>query len=414
MQGTYNLWLVAASYLVAVAASFAALELGGRVASTRGHAAGIWLVAGSLTMGLGIWSMHFVGMLAFHLPIPIAYDLWITAASILPAIASCAGVLELVRRGGLQGWRLTIAATLLGMGIATMHYVGMAAIRIAPAIRYETWLFGASIGLAVVVGYIALKLAFSLSTGNVNRAKTLAAALVLGAAVAAMHYTGMGAARFAPGSVCTVPTAVDVGWLAGIVSLNACLLLVSIILLALYDARSLGRHAEMVAALQKANEDLEAFQAEEEEQKRIAKHLMERITSVSRDDERQVESWVTPAQYFSGDLVAVARTPANTLHVLLGDGTGHGLAAALSALPVVQPFCAMTEKGFPITTIAREINNKIRATLPVGRFVAAAIAVIDGHQGVISVWNGGNPLCYLIGPDGEVLKHFKSTHMPLH
>jgi anti-sigma regulatory factor (Ser/Thr protein kinase) len=109
----------------------------------------------------------------------------------------------------------------------------------------------------------------------------------------------------------------------------------------------------------------------------------------------------------------MARTPANTLHVLLGDGTGHGLAAALSALPLVQPFCAMTEKGFGIATIAREINNKIRATLPTGRFVAAAIASIDPRLGVISVWNGGNPLCCLVDAHGNLLRKFTSKHMPL-
>jgi anti-sigma regulatory factor (Ser/Thr protein kinase) len=169
----------------------------------------------------------------------------------------------------------------------------------------------------------------------------------------------------------------------------------------------------MVAALQRANDELAGYHADEEEEKRMAKHLVDRINMASHDPQGQVDSWVLPAQYFSGDLVAIARTPANTLHVLLGDGTGHGLAAALSALPVVQPFCAMTEKGFGIGTIAREINNKIRATLPVGRFVAAAIASIDPRFGVITVWNGGSPLCSLLDVNGNVVRRFTSTHMPL-
>jgi NO-binding membrane sensor protein with MHYT domain/serine phosphatase RsbU (regulator of sigma subunit) len=414
MQGAYNLWLVAVSYAVAVAACFAALELGGRVVSARGRAVWAWMAGGSISIGVGIWSMHFIGMLAFHLPIALSYDVGITLLSGAPAILCATIVLELVRRGGLHGWRLASAATLLGMGIAGMHYSGMAAIPIAPAISYQPVWFLASIAIAIAVAYVALKLAFSLSDTTRGPAMKLLAALVMGAAVAAMHYTGMAAARFAPDAICTVaPGTIDDMWLAAVIAFSTGLILITTIAILTFDAHFAQQNAGMVAALQQANAELARYQADQEEEKRVARQLVDRITSVSHDLQGQVASWVLPAQYFSGDLVAIARTPAQTLHVLLGDGTGHGLAAALSALPVVQPFCTMTEMGYSLGTIAREINNKIRETLPVGRFVAAAIASIDPRTGMITVWNGGNPLCCLLDTAGKVRKRFGSMHVPL-
>ena len=256
MRGTYDLWLVAGSYVVAVVASFAALQLAGRVVAARGRAALGWLLAGSVAMGLGIWSMHFVGMLAFHLPIPLAYDLPITLLSVLPAVLSAALVLWLARRGGFHGLRLWSAALLLGGGIAAMHYTGMAAVRIAPAIRYDSLVFVASIGVAVVVGYAALRLAFSLS-GAGSVARKGAAAVVMGAAICAMHYTGMAAAQFAPDSICTVPASViDTTWLASAVGFSVMIVLLSVISIAAFDARFADENARMVVALQAANRDL--------------------------------------------------------------------------------------------------------------------------------------------------------------
>jgi NO-binding membrane sensor protein with MHYT domain/serine phosphatase RsbU (regulator of sigma subunit) len=413
MQGTYNLWLVAISYLVAVGASYAALQLGARMAHARGRAVWAWMITGSAAMGMGIWSMHFIGMLALHLPIALAYDMRLTLLSMLPAIGCSAIVLWLLRHGTLDGRRLEAGAVLLGTGIAVMHYIGMSAVRIAPELSYHPGLFFASIGVAIILAHVALKLSFALSARGSSRDKA-AAALVLGSAVVAMHYTGMAATSFAPDSICTVPSeSIDSTWLAVIIAFNVGLTLIAAIAVAGFDARFADQNAGRAAQLEEANAALAGYHMEEEQQKRIAKQLVEHINRAAQDPQGQVASWVMPAQYFSGDLVAIARTPANALHVLLGDGTGHGLAAALSTLPVVQPFCAMTEKGFTIGTLAREINRKIRATLPVGRFVAAAIVSIDPQSGLITVWNGGSPLCSLLDAQGKPVQRFRSAHMPL-
>lgn len=198
MQGTYDSWLVVGSFLVAALASYAALELAGRVVVAQGRAAWAWLAGGSVAMGLGIWSMHFIGMLAFHLPIPLTYDLLVTLLSIVPAVLSAALVLALVRRGSMAGFRLAAGAILLGGGIAAMHYIGMAAIPIQPAIRYDPLIFAASIVVAIAVALVALKLAFSLS-GAGARWNKFGAALVMGGAICAMrnalHRDGRGCFR---------------------------------------------------------------------------------------------------------------------------------------------------------------------------------------------------------------------------
>ncbi len=256
MQGTYNFWLVACSYLVAVAASYTALELAGRIVASSGRAAWVWLTSGSVAMGLGIWSMHFIGMLAFHLPIPLSYDVSFTLLSILPAILASALALGLIRGGQLSGGRLMLGAVVMGGGIAAMHYTGMAAIPVVPAIRYDPLIFASSILVAILVAFAALWLAFSLSHSR-SRPRKFGAALVMGAAVCAMHYTGMAAANFAPDSVCIVsPTAISDLWLAEMVALNTLVILLATMAIAFFDARLADQNARSAQALATANDEL--------------------------------------------------------------------------------------------------------------------------------------------------------------
>src|SRR5579859_433393 len=256
MRGTYDLWLVACSFLVAVAASYAALELAGRIVAAHGRVVWAWVAGGSIALGLGIWSMHFFGMLAFHLPIPVTYGVPITLLSFVPAMLAAGLVFALVRGGSLSGVRLIKGAILLGVGVAAMHYTGMAAIPIQPAIRYDPVIFAVSVAFAIVVAFVALKLAFSLS-GAVSRWKKFAAALVMAGGICAMHYTGMAAAVFAPDSICTVaPGAIQHTWLAGIIAFNTVIVLLVTVAIAFYDARLADQNAHMVEALKIVNQEL--------------------------------------------------------------------------------------------------------------------------------------------------------------
>lgn len=163
----------------------------------------MWLAGGAVAMGLGIWSMHFVGMLAFRLPIPLGYDPAITVGSLGIAIVASAFALKLVCQEHLPRRRLVMGALVLGAAVASMHYTGMAALRMQPGIHYVPWLFVLSIGIAVAASGVALWIAFRLRR-NMPRIHQLrlGAAVVMGVAIAAMHYTGMAAAQFPLGSVC--------------------------------------------------------------------------------------------------------------------------------------------------------------------------------------------------------------------
>ncbi len=203
LTGHYETPLVLISILVAIAASYAALSLAGRVSESRGRAVAAWIVGGAIAMGYGIWAMHFVGMLAFRLPIPIAFDLPLTLASLLlPIAASCLALWQ-VSRAELGPVRLAVSAVLMGIGINAMHYTGMAAMRMEPGIVYDPWLFALSVAIAIGASSLALWIAFRLrrNTPKVWLPR-VGAAVAMGGAIVGMHYTGMAAASFPLDSVC--------------------------------------------------------------------------------------------------------------------------------------------------------------------------------------------------------------------
>ncbi|WP_244817605.1 bifunctional diguanylate cyclase/phosphodiesterase [Caballeronia sp. Lep1P3] len=241
MHGTYNLWLVAASLIVATLASYTALDISGRIAMlSKSRMRHLWLAGGATSMGTGIWSMHFVGVLAFSLPIPFGYDLKITAASLVIAILVSSFALSVINRARLTFARLAASSMLMGAGIAAMHYTGDAAMRMHPAIQYDPLLFAASIVIAVIASGAALWIARALadvSQRNVTF-KRMVAALVMGVAITGMHYTGNAAAEFLPGSVCGAANDVDVHWLATTVMLFTFGILVITLVLSRYDARN--------------------------------------------------------------------------------------------------------------------------------------------------------------------------------
>jgi signal transduction histidine kinase/CheY-like chemotaxis protein len=191
-------------------------------------------------MGSGIWAMHFVGMLAFRLPIPIAFDLPLTLVSLLlPIAASCLALWQ-VSRAELGTKRLAVSAVLMGIGIAAMHYTGMAAMRMEPGIVYDPWLFALSVAIAIAASGLALWIAFRLrhNVPHVWLAR-LGAAVVMGAAIAGMHYTGMAAANFPQDSVCmaAVRDGVNHGGLATLVVIATFGVLGFALLASLFNAR---------------------------------------------------------------------------------------------------------------------------------------------------------------------------------
>lgn len=259
--GHHDPKLVVLSVTVAVIASYAALDLAARVSVRRERAAWLWLLGGAGVMGTGIWSMHFIGMLAFHLETPVAYDGWINAASWLIAVLASGVALLVVRRPALTRTSLAGGALVMGLGIAAMHYLGMAAMRVSPPVEYDISLVAASIGIACVASLAALGLAFRLrrrySPGAVFA--KLGSALVMGLGIAAMHYTGIAAARFAPGTVSLEPPSLgglDDAFLAELIGLATLGLLGVTVVLTAFDAARAARTEALARGLQARNETL--------------------------------------------------------------------------------------------------------------------------------------------------------------
>src|SRR5688572_5989240 len=161
LKGTYNIPLVILSVAIATLASYTALDLAGRVTASRGRARDLWLAGGSVCMGVGIWSMHFVGMLAFQLPTMMSYDPWLVALSVVVAIVASALALHTVSQPGrLRIGRLVPAGLAMGIAIAGMHYIGMAAMRMNADLYYDATLYIISILIAITASIAALWLAF--------------------------------------------------------------------------------------------------------------------------------------------------------------------------------------------------------------------------------------------------------------
>ncbi|MDR3491646.1 MAG: MHYT domain-containing protein [Gammaproteobacteria bacterium] len=201
MNGTYSMTLVVLSYVIAVLASYVALDLAGRLRlETQSKAKIYWLCGGAFTMGAGIWSMHFIGMLAFVMPMPMGYDLLWTCSSFLVAITASGLALFILRDKDRKVSNLIIGGVLVGLAIATMHYMGMQGMTSYVAIRYRPGLFVLSLGIAIFAAEAALWLALESNKGSIERQFYLKiiSALIMGIAICGMHYTGMWAAVFTP------------------------------------------------------------------------------------------------------------------------------------------------------------------------------------------------------------------------
>lgn len=178
----------------------------------------------------------------------------------------------------------------------------------------------------------------------------------------------------------------------------------------------INSYARQIALQNKVHgyaEELARWREDSEEQTRLGTHVMARLTDAAGLRDQMVRSFNLPAETFSGDLLCAARAPGEVLNVLLADAAGHGLAAALSALPLTQAFYSMTAKGFPLSSIAEELNRKLKAILPADRFVAATLASVDVRNQTVEVWNGGNPDALFLNTQGEVAMRWASRHPPL-
>lgn len=201
ITGNWNYLLVVLSVLVAAYASFIALQVTDQARRARSpRRQKLTIMAASLALGGGIWSMHFIGMLAFRLDAAIHYDLLLTLISMTPGVLASWLALTLIGREQIGNLQLLLGGVFVGAGIGIMHYTGMAAMDMTMALHYNPLIFALSIVVAVILAIISLGIRFRLSHRLAQRIRqlhiNLLSSLVMGLAISGMHYTGMAAARF--------------------------------------------------------------------------------------------------------------------------------------------------------------------------------------------------------------------------
>ncbi len=251
-------WLVLGSVLLASFASFVTLDLASRVRAASARMARAWWAGGSLAMGTGIWSMHFVGMLGFRLDVPLGYEAWTTFSSWLAALVASGIALAIASRDALPRRMLALGSVSMATAICGMHYLGMAALQLAPGIVWHWPTVALSVLVALLASAAALLIFFRmrLYRGRQRVLMQLAAAIVMGVAIAGMHYTGMAAASFPFGVVCLSADALGGEGLGVLVACAASLMLTSALLTSVLDARMQAREALLSNSLRDANEQL--------------------------------------------------------------------------------------------------------------------------------------------------------------
>ncbi len=258
MELDYNPWLVALSVVVAILVSYTSWGLAARVADSGGKAGGMWLFLGACSMGIGIWAMHFIGMLALSMPIELRYSVGITLLSLLIAIVTSAFAIQIASRMELGRVRHLVCSVVMGLGIAAMHYTGMSAILITPSISYATVQLITSVLIAIAASYFALWLVFMLRSarGRLVLLARLGAAVLMGCAISGMHYTGMTAAIFQSGASCQGGVALDSHWFAISVAAFALGVVTITLLTTIFDAHMAERSRAFAESLANADRQL--------------------------------------------------------------------------------------------------------------------------------------------------------------
>ncbi len=253
-----NRYLVLLSIFIAVLASYTALDLAGRVRTSQGRARRLWLWCGAVAMGTGIWAMHFIGTLAFEISLPVSSNAWLVFASVLPAVLAAGVALSLISRPTLDRLQRIGGSLAVATGIASMHYLGLAAMTVRAQMQFDRLLVGVSIAIAVVISFVALSLAVRLREDTPQHWQKWGGAIAGGLSVATVHYTGTAAVTFTPLpplSRITSPAPSETLLLTVAVSLGT-LVVLSLTLLAAFFDRRLTAQAVRTRVLQESQNHL--------------------------------------------------------------------------------------------------------------------------------------------------------------
>jgi diguanylate cyclase (GGDEF)-like protein len=260
MIGSYNYYLVALSVLVAMLASFTVLEFTGRikVLAYQGVRRVRWLLGGATVMGIGVWSMHFIGMLSYQMPMQPGYSLTITALSLMIAIGCSYFALHTATKPLLTQSLLLWSGFLMGVGIAAMHYVGMCGMQLSDRLRYKPIPFCLSIAVAMIASWTSLWIASSLWDGERDHVgkKRAAASVLMGVAISGMHYIGICAAIFPPMGQAAPGSGTGAVWIALALAVGTILLLSAALFWSKFETRLDSEAHLILESLEEANRRL--------------------------------------------------------------------------------------------------------------------------------------------------------------
>ena len=318
LVGSYDYRLVALSVVIAICASYAALDLAGRVTAAQGKVRSAWLIGGAAAMGLGIWSMHYIGMLAFTLPVPVLYDWPTVLLSLMAAMAASGIALYVVSRPAMKFWHTIVGSIFMGAGIAAMHYVGMEAMRLQAMCHFNIPLVVSSVALAIVISYVALWLTFRAREDTKgNFARKLVSATVMGAAIPVMHYTGMAAATFSTmgtssGMSSDMSHAIGISSLGTLgITFGTLLVLMVAVLTSVVDRRYSAKTLEMKLQLAEA-----ANKAKSEFLANMSHEIRTPMNGIIGMTELALETQLTAEQR---EYLTMVKTSADSLLVVIND-----------------------------------------------------------------------------------------------
>lgn len=424
---TYNWMLVTLSVMIASLAAYAALGGAGRISAAKTSVAKwSWLATGAVAMGIGVWAMHFVGMLAFTLPVSVGYDVLITVVSMVPAILASGIVLHLISQERIGVWRLILGGVLMGSGIGVMHYTGMAAMRMDAVMAYDPLLFFVSILVAVALSITALYTKF-LVAGNTQSLvhwTQWGTSLVMGCAVSGMHYTGMAAAYFFPGSGSYVAAeTLNPVWLGAWVSLASVLIIGVAILVIVIDrrleaARKYSENLERVVAertsqLASANVEITALNeqlqtenlrmgAELDVTRRLQQMILPTAEELQQIDGLDIACHMQAADEVGGDYYDVLQHNGQ-VKIGIGDVTGHGLESGVVMVMTQAIVRALLTNGEtdPVRFLTA-INHVVYANMQrIGSDKNLTLCLLDYADGVVNV-SGQHEELIVVRHDGTV------------
>jgi NO-binding membrane sensor protein with MHYT domain/serine phosphatase RsbU (regulator of sigma subunit) len=402
----YDLFLVIFSIIIAIFASYTTLELTGRMTPKNGENIRLgWLIGGSLTMGTGIWAMHFIAMLAYHLPVAIAYDLPIVIVSWLAAVIASGIAFYSLHRGFAHWFSLLIPGTLMGSGIGSMHYIGMAAMRVPAEMHHNYWIVALSVLVAVTGSIAALLIVEYLQKNPEREWLKLGGAVLMGGVISGMHYTGMAAAAFTPldDAIASSPMLEDstLEYMTGVVSI---LILGIAILASLNDQKR-----ELLTTIVQLQQTQTRLAVSETEILRmgaelnVARQIQQMILPNAEEleiDGLDIAGYMDAADEVGGDYYDVLNTD-GVVTLGIGDVTGHGLESGILMLMAqtavrtlkeireVDPIRFLDALNRTLYKNVQRMNSEKSLTLALLNYSEGLVSISGQHEEIIIVRQSG-------------------------